>query len=238
VRQHYLDILNRQADQNGMDYWVAQINACGSDPICINRKRVDVSAAFFVENEFQQTGSFVYRAYKVGFGSAPNYAEFLSDRSQLLANANLDASKRAFALSLVQRSNFIARYPARMASTEFVDALITSVKQNSGVDLSTKRSVLAALYDGTDAGRAAIIDNIANDQTLVQSEYNPSFVLMQYFGYLQRDPDAAGLAFWLNVLNNRVAGNYRSMVCAFITSAEYQFRFGPTATHSNRECSQ
>ena len=55
-----------------------------------------------------------------------------------------------------------------------------------------------------------------------QAEYNSAFVLMEYFGYLKRDPDQAGYDFWLNILNHREPGNYRGMVCAFITSDEYQ----------------
>jgi hypothetical protein len=78
----------------------------------------------------------------------------------------------------------------------------------------------------------AVVDN-AN---YIQAEFNRGFVLAEYFGYLRRDPDPEGFAFWLNVLNNQVPGNFRSMVCAFITSEEYQERFGPTVTHSNSEC--
>jgi len=69
-------------------------------------------------------------------------------------------------------------------------------------------------------------------------EYNPAFVRMQYFGYLHRNPDPGGEVFWLNVLNNREPNNYRGMVCSFITSAEYQLRFGDVVTRSNRDCMQ
>jgi hypothetical protein len=31
---------------------------------------------------------------------------------------------------------------------------------------------------------------------------------------------------------------YRSMVCAFITSSEYQLRFGSTVTRNNADCAQ
>jgi hypothetical protein len=67
-------------------------------------------------------------------------------------------------------------------------------------------------------------------------EYNPSFVLMEYFGYLQREPDQGGYDFWLDVLNNREPNNYRGMVCSFITSAEYQKRFSSVVLHSDAEC--
>jgi Domain of unknown function (DUF4214) len=69
-------------------------------------------------------------------------------------------------------------------------------------------------------------------------EYNPAFVLMQYFSYLRRDVDEAGYDFWLGVVNNREPNNYAGMVCAFITSAEYQLRFGQIVTRSNADCSQ
>jgi hypothetical protein len=77
---------------------------------------------------------------------------------------------------------------------------------------------------------------VADSSAFEAAERNGSFVLMQYFGYLHRDPDQAGYDFWLNVLNNQDPNNYRGMVCAFITSAEYQLRFGQNVTHSNSMC--
>ncbi|HEX8097058.1 MAG TPA: DUF4214 domain-containing protein, partial [Pyrinomonadaceae bacterium] len=62
------------------------------------------------------------------------------------------------------------------------------------------------------------------------------FVLAEYFGYLRRDAEQGGYDFWLNVLNNRVPGNFRSMVCAFITSQEYQERFSSVVPRNNQEC--
>jgi hypothetical protein len=77
---------------------------------------------------------------------------------------------------------------------------------------------------------------LIEDDAFKESEYNRSFVLMQYFGYLRRDPEPGGYDFWLDVLDNKVPGNYRGMVCAFITSAEYQQRFSSVVSHSNSEC--
>ena len=68
------------------------------------------------------------------------------------------------------------------------------------------------------------------------SQYNPAFVLMQYFGYLHRDLDRDGYDFWLDVVNNREPNNYHGMVCSFITSTEYQLRFGTSVTRSNADC--
>ncbi|MGI9168208.1 MAG: DUF4214 domain-containing protein, partial [Pyrinomonadaceae bacterium] len=68
------------------------------------------------------------------------------------------------------------------------------------------------------------------------SQYNPAFVLLQYFGYLRRDVDQGGYDFWLDVVNKRAPNNYRGMVCAFLTSTEYQHRFGSVVTRSNADC--
>ena len=61
---------------------------------------------------------------------------------------------------------------------------------------------------------------------------------MEYFGYLGRDPEREGYNFWLNVLDNREPGNYRGMVCAFLTSTEYQRRFSSVVTRTNAECNR
>ena len=56
---------------------------------------------------------------------------------------------------------------------------------------------------------------------------------MQYFGYLQRNPDEApdinleGYYFWLNKLE-QFGGDFRraEMVKSFLVSTEYRARFG------------
>ena len=70
--------------------------------------------------------------------------------------------------------------------------------------------------------RAAVVRAIADNATFKQAQYNAAFVLTEYFSYLRRDPDG-----WLWFLaecaeQRRLPGNYRGMVCSFITSAEYQ----------------
>lgn len=110
----------------------------------------------------------------------------------------------------------------------------------SGIaDLATRRDNLINQYNQganqTDS-RARVVRALIDDSAFSAALYNPAFVLMQYFGYLQRGPDQAGYDFWLDHLNNRNPNNYRAMVCAFITSAEYQRRFSQIVTHSNQDC--
>jgi hypothetical protein len=82
--------------------------------------------------------------------------------------------------------------------------------------------------------RAQVLRQMAENQTLHDAEFNKAFVLMQYFGYLRRNPndapdtDFGGFNFWLGKLN-QFNGNFiqAEMVKAFITSLEYRQRFGP-----------
>jgi hypothetical protein len=236
VGQHYRDFLNREPDAGGLNYWTGRISVC-ADASCVNRERINVSAAFFVENEFQRTGSFVYRFYKASYGARPSFQQFNADRNLVPEGPQLEASKQAFAESWVLRAEFLQRYPPGFSGTQFIDALLESIRQNSGTDLASERAALVNDYNANQS-RARIVRLLADSQAFQAAEYNRSFVLMQYFGYLRRDPDEGGYQFWLDVLNNRVPGNFRAMVCAFLTSTEYQQRFGSVITRGNSDCAQ
>src|SRR5260370_40325789 len=86
------------------------------------------------------------------------------------------------------------------------------------------------------ASRARVLRRLVGYTEFTSVEFNRGFVAAEYYGYLRRTPDQSGFNCWLNVLNNpRIQANSRSMVCSFLTSAEYQARFGPTATPHNDE---
>jgi serine protease AprX len=250
VRQHYLDFLNREPDHSGLLFWSDQILSCGGDGPCHERRRANVSAAFFVSIEFQETGYLVYRIYKSAYGNASppvpvRFNEFLPDTQQIGQGVVVGASnwqnqlennKIIFAQTFVARSRFTTAFPTTMSPTEFVNALYA----NAGVTpLDTERnSVIAefgAATNTTDAAaRARALRRVAENATLAQLEFNRAFVLMQYFGYLRRNPDDApepglnydGYNFWSNKLN-QFNGNYiaAEMVKAFINSDEYRNRF-------------
>jgi glucose/arabinose dehydrogenase len=239
VRQQYLDFLNREPDPGGFVYWSNEIDMCGNDLRCIHERRINVSAAFFVEAEFQDTGFFVYRFYRSTLARRPSYFEFMGDRTGLQAGGNLTADKQAYAGSFVQRSEFISHYPLNLTATQFIDALLASVTNSTGVNLSTHNAELLTEYNSGGSqvdSRARVVIKLIDYPEYRQAEFNAGFVLAQYFGYLRRNPDEGGYQFWLDVLNNRVPNNYRSMVCAFLTSTEYQARFSSVITRANRDC--
>jgi hypothetical protein len=249
VRQHYVDFLNREPDSAGLNFWTNEITSCGADVQCLQVKRINVSAAFFLSIEFQETGYLVYRIYKAGFGNLPGapvpvrFVDFLRDTQQIgqgvqvgIGNweAQLEANKQAFALAYVQRAEFQAAYPNTLTGEQ----LVTQLDTNAGGVLSpTERANLVALLGATPGDvskRAAVLRAVAEDVDLKNGEFNQAFVLMQYFGYLRRNPndapdaDYGGYNFWLNKLN-QFGGNFvnAEMVKAFILSGEYRQRFGP-----------
>jgi uncharacterized repeat protein (TIGR01451 family) len=253
VRQHYLDFLNRQPDPPGFGFWTNEFVLCGVDPQCIEVKRINVSAAFFLSIEFQQTGFLVYRMYKSAYGDMPGapvplqLSEFLPDTQQIGKGvivgqtgweAQLETNKVAFAQDFVSRSRFTAAYPTTMTPAEFVDALFVKAGVTpASADRDAAINEFSGAGNTTDiAARARALRRVAENLLLVQQETNRAFVLMEYFGYLRRNPNDVpepglnfdGYNFWLNKLN-QFNGNFinAEMVKAFIVSTEYRQRFGP-----------
>ncbi|MEP6741095.1 MAG: DUF4214 domain-containing protein [bacterium] len=250
VRQHYLDFLNREPDAEGLAFWINQITSCGSDAACIEVRRINVSAAFFLSIEFQETGYIVYRTYKSSYGNLPGapvpltFSEFLSDGQQIGQGVVvgqtgweqvLENNKLAFFADFVTRLRFTIAYPTTLTPAQFVDRLYT----NAGVAPSVAERTAAINEFGsttitTDTtARARVLRRVAQNSALAQQEMNKAFVLMEYFGYLRRNPNDApdsnfdGYNFWLTKLN-QFNGNFvnAEMVKAFNVSGEYRQRFG------------
>jgi hypothetical protein len=147
----------------------------------------------------------------------------------------LDTNKQAFALAFVQRSAFQIKYAGQTAD-QYVSSLFTNTGATpTAAEISAAVNAFNAAGGG-DAGRAAALRSVAESSSVAAKLNNEAFVLMQYFGYLQRNPydppeptlDYQGYTFWLTKLN-QFNGNYiaAEMVKAFISSSEYRQRFGP-----------
>jgi len=256
VCQHYHDFLNRQPDPAGLQFWTNQITSCGNDQGCLEVRRINVSASFFLSIEFQETGYLVERIYKTAYADATGAStfpaahqlpvpvvrlnEFLSDVGRIEQGVivlqgdwekQLELNKQSFTAAFVQRSRFLNAFPASMTAAQFVNQL----NANAGNPLSaSERDQLVSDLATNAKTRAQVLRAVAEHPNLSAAEFNRAFVLMQYFGYLRRNPndpqdtDYTGYDFWLTKLN-QFNGNYinAEMVKAFITSIEYRQRFGP-----------
>lgn len=237
------------------------------DQVCVNERRINVSNAFYYELEFQQTGSYVYRLYRGAFGNnqpfpnpapdpanpgeekkVPLYLPFMKDRAAVRGGPQLAQFQLALANAFVQRPEFTNKYPISLSAPGFVDAVLLNINTDLGVDLTSQRQALIDLFNA--GGRGAVMYRLADDnvqtnpinnRALIDAEYNRAFVFTQYSGYLRRNADMAGFLFWLGQVNGaplRDVARQHSMVCSFITSAEYQLRFSSVVTHNNTECGQ
>ena len=231
VRQHYLDFLGREPDESGFNFWSDQILECGVDEACLERRRVNVSAAYFLSIEFQQTGGLVDGLYRASYGRAPMYVEFIPDTGVVAHDVivgragwaqQLEANKQVFINAWLQRAEFQSAYSG-LSNEGYVDKLIS----HTGVSFTqSERDALVTGLNNSSSTRADVLRQIAENDGFVNAKRNQAFVMMQYFSYLRRDPDASGYQFWLNKLD-QFNGNFEQaeMVKAFIVSDEYRARF-------------
>jgi hypothetical protein len=252
VRQHYHDFLNREPDAPGLAFWTGEITQCEALPEterqgCREVKRVNVSAAFFLSIEFQETGYFVYRLHQVAYDTreALRWRTFLADTQEIGRGvevgigdwkAKLEANKKAFVDRFVTSPAFAAYQP--LTNSEYVDQLLfhtfDPLNPGAGPALTeAERAALIADLNQSRKTRADVLRAVAENAEFSRRQSNNAFVLMQYYGYLRRNPNDPpdsnfdGYNFWLGKLRE-FGGNYvnAEMVKAFITSDEYRQRFG------------
>jgi Matrixin len=240
ITQQYADVIGHEPDQTTVERLMTQLTACNGRSDCLRARRVEISTNLLLENELPATGVFLYGLYSTAFGRMPRFAEMETDRG-LIANqkGELEAVRLALANAFVERPEFKRKFPATMKPAEFVDSLLATLAQTSGIDFSSDRSLLISLLDDAANGRAMVLTRLASDQRVADANYNHALVLFQYFAYLRRSPDDAEYNAWINTVNGkplRDASTARSLVCNFLQSAEYQNRFGMVATRTPRDC--
>jgi hypothetical protein len=267
VRQHYHDFLNREPDEAGLDFWTQQIIPCASRPTaqaradCFEESKLNVSTAFFLSIEFKQSGHLVFCFYRASFPDGPSRPrgfpridEFLRDAQEVGRGvvvgrgdweALLAANKAAFARRWVERAEFLALHPTSMSAEQYVDSLFANAAATPSP--AARAAALTVFGGGGAEGRARALLNVVESGAVNNAQFNASFVMMQYVGYLRRNPNAPpdndfrGFDFWLQKLNSfslpaedvgdgdvALARIRRAeMVKAFLVSLEYMRRFGP-----------
>jgi hypothetical protein len=237
VEQQYRDFLGREADDGGLGFWSGEVARCGGTADCLTRMRANTSAAFFLSIEFQETGYLLYRLHKASYGTMPRRDRFLLDMQELVRGVvvgtqgwpeRLEANKAAALAAWVARPEFAERY-GPLSNEQYVDSLLI----NAGLagDVMLRAGLVAGMTSGGHS-RASILRQVADHAAFRRAEQNPAFVLMQYFGYLHRNPDEGpdsnmdGFLFWLGKLDDNGGDFHRAeMVRAFIESIEYRERF-------------
>lgn len=236
VEQQYRDFLGREADDSGLGFWSNEIAQCNGDAACVQRSRANTSGAFFLSIEFQRTGYTLYLFHKASYGTMPRRNAFLVDMQAAAQGVivgqtgwpeKLAANVAAVADAWVARAEFRQRFGS-LSNAQYVDALLA----NAGVIATDLRDALVQGLDSGTETRATVLRKVADNAEFRRREQNPAFVLMQYFGYLHRNPDEgpdadlSGFRFWLKKLDDNGGDFHKAeMVRAFIEATEYRNRF-------------
>lgn len=117
------------------------------------------------------------------------------------------------------RAEFANRY-GPLSNPAFVDTLI----QTSGLTSHPLRGLWIDALNNQTATRAQVLRAFVESKEIYDKYYNQAFVVMQYFGYLRRDPDSLYME-WIQMLNQM--GDYRTIISGVMNSNEYVRRFGP-----------
>jgi uncharacterized delta-60 repeat protein len=224
---------------------------------CTLRQKETTSGAFFLSPEFQYTGYFVYRMYQGALGRQPKLSEFTPDAlfvgngiivNGQLSGAKINQNKVDYAAQFVnctdatkyRCSEFKAIYDG-LSNQQYVDKLFLTTGVNASA--SERTALVNELNANPTTGRATVLQKVVDGinviaegnqqftttygQAFYDQQFTRAFVQLEYFGYMKRDPDEAGYAFWLGKLNS-FAGDFvkSEMVLAFISSPEYRARFG------------
>ncbi|MCA1557359.1 MAG: DUF4214 domain-containing protein, partial [Acidobacteria bacterium] len=215
------------------------MNNCPPGQIC---DPVDTSQRFFESDEFQERGFYVYLLYDAVMGRLPLYKEFVPDVARLNGFQNVTEQrlgKDAYLLDFMSRPEFKTLYGQYLAANllsaidaaGFVDALC----QKAGITPANKQTLIDNLQRATTDPSYRDPAHTLEDFILTlelsapgSKFYDRARIVMQYFGYLRRDPEPGGFDFWSGQLIGDSAPHkqdYRFMVGGFINSDEYRFRF-------------
>ncbi|MDQ5845094.1 MAG: DUF4214 domain-containing protein, partial [Acidobacteriota bacterium] len=251
VRMQYLDFLLREPDSAGFNDWLNVLNGCGpgqgwlgSPPGC---DRVHVSSGFFRSPEFGEKGYWIYRFYESALGRRPQFGEFMPEQrrlSGLMPDAEQEVRRADFISRFMQLPEFTNIFAGLTDSPSDAAAFVAKLEEKARVTLPA--SATTDPGQPPQYGRQELIDKMLNgqftagqtmrafiEQKVVWDTYfYRAFVAMQYFGYLRRDPEAAGYDDWVRVLTFGDAptgiqpGDYRHLIFGFVYSVEYRERFG------------
>ena len=247
VFQQYVDFLGRMPDTGGFNDWNNVLNNCGpnrgglgSDPAC---DRVHVSSGFFRSTEFGERGYWVYRFYHGVLGNRPLLAQFKPDIRRLNGNqtpAELEANRAALIADFMARPAFTAIYNG-LTNAGSAAQFIAKLEETAGVTLPA--STTTEPGQPPQFGRNELIQKMSSgeftagqtlrafiEQKVVFDKFFfRAFVAMQYFGYLNRDPEDAGYNDWVDVLTNGRGsippGDFRHLIFGFVWSVEYREKF-------------
>lgn len=209
VEQQYLDFLGRPGDASGIGYWSGLLTSGALTVASVIQRFLDSA-------EFGAVVGPAVRVALAGTGTPPGYGQLLGWIAALRARQPLTV----VAADVVASPGWAARFASR-STTDVVTVLYRDT-------LGT--TVAAAVRDqwvaDVDARRRSFADYLVFVADSAANEVRAKPVVdvcTIYAGMLRRAPDAAGLAYWVDLV--RQGRTIQTLIINFFLSAEYRRRF-------------
>ena len=206
----YEDLLNREPDAAGLNYWLNTLNTAALT-------RAQLAAQFFNSAEFSSNGLYVIKLYTAILNRDPDFNGW---QYWFTALGNGTPSLNVLA-AFLGSNEFQTTYGNIASNTAFVILVYNNVLGRAPD--SGGLSYWVGLLNAGTITRAGMMD-----QFVRSAEYNArvrarAYGNLLYMGFLRRTADSSGLAYWWAVLND--PSTLPGVINAFITSNEYIARF-------------
>ncbi|MBA2734739.1 MAG: DUF4214 domain-containing protein [Acidobacteria bacterium] len=220
IRQLYIDFLGREPEPGAVNNWLAILNHCSTPTDC---DRNAVAMGFVRSAEFRDRGYFVYRFFSASLGRITTYGEFIPDMAKVsgfLSDSDLEVNKEAYTGEFMNRQEFKSLYDSTLNNpTAFLDKLLAT----AGLANHPRRAEWIAGLTNNTLTRNQVLRQFVESAEVMTKYYDEAFIVMNYFGFLRRNPDAAYLT-WIEIFNR--TKDDKVIINGFLGSAEYRFRFG------------
>lgn len=196
----YQTFLGRDAEPAGYGFWITQAPEA-------------LGTAFYNSEEFQSTSYTVAVTYDAVLGRMPTYQEWLADVTALRSGKQ---SISALISKLTSTNTYIANAGGAYNSTNFAQQLYLNAFGRAGTaaEIAFWKGIIDSKGPAT-----AMLQFVGNGEYKTLRG-NTALITLMYFVTLSRDPDTAGLGYWVNELNT---GNVPQSLAidVFVSSPEF-----------------
>jgi hypothetical protein len=234
VREYYLDILDREPDQGGWDYWVSEI------------ERI-MSLGVYVGEGFQAEARFFFNTGEYTNKNKTN-AQFVTDLYQAFLQREPDQGGLNYhvgRLSCLSRDMLITDFaytpefqqymtnifgpdttrPENNLVNDFYRGLLNRFPDNDGFNYWRQQMRQAQCTSAAAVQQLSYtiaLDFMQSPEYAARNRNNTQYVEDLYNGILRRAGDCDGFTFWINELNN--GASRASVLESFTESPEFQTR--------------
>lgn len=203
VTQQYRDFLARDPDAGGLEFWSNQLRS-GINPGGLVEFMVS-------QPEFSEAVAPIVRLYNAHFRRSPDFAGLQFWADQFRNGVPLAGISDEFARS----AEFQNTYGA-LTDDAFVDLVYNNVFDRNA-DAGGKAFWLTQLGGGL--SRGSMMAEFSESPEYVAQTNGSVRATMLYLGMLRRSPEAGGLVFWADYIEN--GPGYALAVANFLFSDEY-----------------